>query len=102
MTMAVDQGCDCDSVHGQNRSRSNHPCVRRTIEATMIRNRSPAKQQRLTAGSQFWSIPSRSRAERCNAVRHKRSRNVRVICSWGLSKYPSAMRPDRPRPASRE
>jgi hypothetical protein len=45
--MAVGPGCDCDGVHGQKRSRSNHRCVRRRIiEAMMIRNRSPAKQRR--------------------------------------------------------
>jgi hypothetical protein len=55
MTMAVDQGCDCVSVLGQDRLRSNHGCVRRRmIEAAIIRNRSLAKQRRyLSAGSQF-------------------------------------------------
>src|SRR6516225_165745 len=44
---AVDRGCDCDSVHGQKRSRNSHPCVcRRIMEAIMVRNRSLARQQR--------------------------------------------------------
>jgi hypothetical protein len=44
MTMAVDPGCDCDRVHRQKRSRSNHR--RRMIEAMTIRNRSPETQRR--------------------------------------------------------
>jgi hypothetical protein len=46
MTMAVDRGCDCDSVHGYKRSRSNQRCLRRMIEAMTFRNRSPETQRR--------------------------------------------------------
>jgi len=39
MAVAVGQGCDCDSVLGQDRLRSNHGCLRRRrIEAMTIRN----------------------------------------------------------------
>ena len=46
MTMAVGPGCDYDKVHGQERLRSNHGCLRRPmIEAMTIRNLPPATQR---------------------------------------------------------
>jgi hypothetical protein len=74
----------------------------------MIRNRSPAKQQRLSAGSQFqpviWSIPpvlGLKDVTRCAIS----ARETCVLSALGLEQIPerrTLMRPDRPRPASRE
>jgi len=60
MTMAVGPGCDCGSVHGQGRLRSNHGCLRRRmIKAMAIRGLSPTTRRRVEVQLVFGRCPDR-------------------------------------------